>query len=265
MLESHPANDPTSPGPAAPAARLAPHARRRRIGLLAGLTLLAAGALAWLWFELTARPPDPGPLDGKLFIVVRPPDHGVEAQPVEEPGAVPVRQGGIMSLQVELNQPAFAYLVWLDSDGKAVPLYPWNHDTLQVRDVNEPPPARKAATVIYNPPIGGGWKFGPTAGLETVLLLVRRTHLEPGARLGDVLRAVPPPGLRHRNEVAVFGLGPGADSVTTLLALHRGLDAEARAADEPLRAAMFRLRDHFELIQAVRFAHEDKLRGPEGR
>lgn len=258
MSENHPTNDPPSSRPADPAARPAPRVLRPRSALFVGLAVLAAGALVWLGVALAGRPPDPGPLDGKLIVVVRAPDRAAEARPVEEPGALPVRPGGMMSLQVELNQPAFTYLVWLDSDGAAVPLYPWNHDTLQVRDVNAPPPARRAAAVIYNPPVGGGWKFGPTPGLDTVLLLVRRTHLDPGTRLGDVLGAVPPPARLHPDEVTVFGLGPGRDSVATLLALPRGPEAEARAADEPLRAAMLRLRDHFELIQAVRFAHDGK-------
>jgi hypothetical protein len=62
--------------------------------------------------------------------------------------------------------------------------------------------------------------------------------------------------MRLRDEVVVLGLDAGADSVATLVALNRGPEDEARAADELLRAALLRLRDHFELIRAVRFAHE---------
>ena len=57
-------------------------------------------------------------------------------------------------------------------------------------------------------------------------------------------------------QAAVLGLGAGSDSVSTLLASNRGPEEEARAADEPLRALLVRLRGHFELIRAVRFAHE---------
>ena len=230
--------------------------RRKWIWLLAAFAILGAGVVTAIVIDSQNKSPDAGVLDGKLVVIVRPPEHAVEPLQVEEPGAVPVRSGGIMSLQVQLNQPAYAYLVWLDCEGQVMPLYPWNHDTLEVRDVNQPPPERRAANIVYNPPIGAGWKFGKKSGLETVLLLARRTHLEPGTQLGPLLAGIPPPSLRNRNEVAVLGLAPGKDSLTTILELHRGDDA--RAVDEPLRAAMVRLRDHFELVQAVRFAHEEK-------
>jgi hypothetical protein len=159
---------------------------------------------------------------------------------------------------VQFDVPACAYLVWLDCEGQAVPLYPWNHETIEVRDANAPPPTRKATTTIHNPPIGGGWTFGKKGGVETVLLLARREPLDPGMRLGPLLGQVPPPKLRHRGEVAILGLDRGADSVSTLFARDRGPDDETRAADEPLKAAMVRLRDHFELIRAVRFAHVEE-------
>jgi hypothetical protein len=161
-----------------------------------------------------------------------------------------------MSLDVQLNQPAYTYLVWIDSAGQMVPLYPWNHDALEVKDVNQPPPVRRASDKINNPPIGGGWTFGKRGGLETVLLLVRRTPLEPDVRLGTLLGSLPPLKMRARDEVVVFGLDRGADAPATLLALNRGPEAEARAADEPLLAALGRLKNHFELIRAMRFAHE---------
>jgi hypothetical protein len=233
-------------------------ARRKWALLIVVLTLLIFGVVAFLIFGLPNNPADAGPLDGNLVVIVRPPERAVEPLAVEEPGAVPVRSGGIMSLQAQLNQPAYAFLVWLDSEGQVVPLYPWNHDSLDVRDINQAPPNRKATNVIYNPPIGGGWKFGKTSGLETVLLLARRTHLPTGTQLGPLFAGIAPPSLRNRNEVAVLSLANGADSVSTQLALNRGNEADAQTVDEPLRAAMLKLRDHFELIVAVRFAHEEK-------
>jgi hypothetical protein len=146
--------------------------------------------------------------------------------------------------------------VWLDSQGKVVPLYPWNYDSLDVTDIDEPPPARRPARVVISPTLGTGWRFGQASGLETVLLLARRTPLEAETRLGALVPRLPPAPMRRRDEVAVLGLDNGADSVTTLLALNRGGEAEARAADESLRAMLVSLREHFELIRAVRFAHE---------
>jgi hypothetical protein len=240
-----------SRGPAPPAAR-----PRRRWLLPAALALLATGGvLAVLWLGPTGQP-DAGPLDGQLVVIIRSPERAAEPLAVEAPGAVPVRADGLMSLEVQFNQPAFAYLVWLDTEGRVVPLYPWNPETLEVTDVNQPPPVRRPAKVVYSPPLGGGWRFGKKGGLETVLLLARRTPLDEGTRLGPLLGPLPPPGMRQRDEVVVLGLNAGADSVSTLLAQNRGPEDDARAADEPLRALLLRLRDHFELIRAVRFAHE---------
>lgn len=250
------------PGPApSPPTESNPRPQNRRPWLLlAVLVLLAGGAALAYWWPRSdpTRPSGDQPLTGKLNVIVRSPERAVEPLQVEEPNALPVRAGGIMSLEVQLEQPACAYLVWIDTEGQVVPLYPWNHETIEVRDVNAPPPARKASKTINNPPIGGGWKFGKKGGVETVLLLVRREPLDPGVRLGPLVGSVPPPKLRHRNEVAVLGLDRGADSVSTILAQNRGPDDEVRAIDEPLRAAMLRLRDHFELIRAVRFAHAEE-------
>lgn len=251
MVDKDPEGDSASRGPARP------HPPRRRSWLLpAALAVLAVGGvLAVLQFGSSGRA-DVGPLDGKLIVIVRPPERAVEPLPVEAPGALPVRADGIMSLEVQLNQPAYAYLVWLDTEGQAVPLYPWNPETLEVRDVNLPPPVRRSAKVVYSPLLGGGWRFGKKGGLETVLLLARRTPLDEGMRPGPLLEPLPPPGMRQRDEVVVLGLDAGADSVSTLLAQNRGPEDQARAADEPLRALLLRLRDHFELIRAVRFAHD---------
>jgi hypothetical protein len=175
---------------------------------------------------------------------------------VEEPGALPVRASDWMSVEVHFNQPAFTYLVWLDCQGQAVPLYPWNYDSIEVKDLNQPPPLRRPAKVIFSPTLGTGWRFGPRGGLETVLLLARRTPLGEGTRLGSLLGTVPTAKMRLRDEVAVLGLGVGSDSVSTLLASNRGPEEEARAADESLGPLLVRLRHHFELIRAVRFAHE---------
>src|SRR5262245_60039548 len=90
----------TPRGPAEPAAE-PPHrpSRRRTWLLLAGLALLASGgALAALWPGPAKQPPAAAPLNGQLAVVVRPPEQREEARSVEEPGAVPVRAGGIMSL-----------------------------------------------------------------------------------------------------------------------------------------------------------------------
>ena len=223
--------------------------------LLAAVVLLAGGAVFARW-RAPPKALGEGPLDGDLIIVVRSAGGAKDNLRVEEPGALPVRASDWMSLEVHFNQPAFTYLVWLDCQGQAVPLYPWNYDSIEVKDLHQPPPVRRPAKVIMSPTLGTGWKFGRRGGLETVLLLARRTPLGESTQLGSLLGALPTAKMRQRDELAILGLGVGAGSVSTLLAANRGPEEEARAADEPLRAALLRLREHFELIRAVRFAHE---------
>ena len=164
-----------------------------------------------------------------------------------------------MSLHVDLNRPAFAYLIWLDSQGKVMPLYPWNSKDLDVTDVNQSPPLRRSAKLIYSPLMGGGWTFGEQDGMETVLLLARSTPLPAETRIGDLLDPLPPPiPVRHPQEAVSLRLTGNRGDITTPFAANRGDAQAAAAADEPLRAMMRRLSRHFELVQAVRFAHQSE-------
>jgi len=246
------ADHPKSPVEVAPGPR---SPRRRWLWLaVAVIALLASGAALHAPWRSPTQPETP--LDGKLVVNVRPPGQRIESVPVEAPGALPVRAGGIMSLEVRLNQPAYAYLVWLDCEGQVLPLYPWNPESLEHKDIHQPPPTRQAAKLVYSPLLGGGWTFGKRGGVETVLLLARRSPLESKTQLGSLLTPLPLPAMRLRDEVVVLGLNAGANSVSTLLARSRGDEQDALAADEPLHKLLLQLGAHFELIRAVRFAHE---------
>lgn len=219
------------------------------------LILLIPGALflAWAWglFPATRQPP----LTGELIVVIRPADSG-DFLPIEGPGAVPVRSGAAMGLRVNFNQPMYTYLLWLDSQGQVVPLYPWNNERIEVADADQPPPVRIPSKVVLSLGEGAGWTFGPRGGLETVVLLARRAPLGEDTHLGSLLGSLPPAQMRLRDEVAILGLDRGSNAASILLTLNRGTEEEARAVDQPLLARLDKLRDQFELIRVVRFAHE---------
>ena len=137
-----------------------------------------------------------------------------------------------------------------------MPLYPWNYDALEVTDINELPPTRMGAKIIYSPPIGGGWSFGKQSGMETVMMLARREPLDAKMSLGSLLNLPPPPKMQHREELVGFSVNRGEDSVTTFVSKNRGSEEAARTADEQVKSLMLRLREHFDLIRVVRFAHE---------
>jgi hypothetical protein len=223
------------------------------VGALLFLTIAVVYVVGWSGLLFPKVEP---PLTGELTVVIRPPD-SQDMLLVGEPAAVPVRAGGSMTLQVNFNKPMYSYIVWLDSQGQVVPLYPWNNDRVEVADADQPPPVRMPAKVVISPSLaGGGWSFGRRGGLETVLLLARPIPLGQDAQLGSLLGTLPPTKMRQRDELAAFGLDRGRDAVSSLLARSRGTEEEAREVDQPLLERLDRLRDQFELIRVVRFAHE---------
>ena len=221
--------------------------------------VLSAGIFAAVMFRSpTSQKQTEQTLDGKLIVYVRTSERGVESIPIEKAGALPVRANGIMSLEANFSRPACAYFVWFDCEGRVLPLYPWNYDTLDVTDINQPPPTRIGAKIIYSPPIGSGWNFGKKGGIETVLLLARREPLDSNVSLGSLLNLPPPPEMQHREELVGFEVNRGDESVSTLFSNNRGSEEDSRAADEQVKAMMLRLREHFELIRVVRFTHEEE-------
>jgi len=220
---------------------------------LASVLLLAGAALA-LRFRPASKAADK-PLDGKLIVYVRPPERASEPLPLEQAGATPVRTGGNMSLEAQLNQPAFTYFVWLDAAGNVLPLYPWNSQTLEVKDLRQPRPERRATNVVYSPLLGSGWNFGEQTGTETVLLLARRTPLGKDIQLADLISPPAAPA-EPQSAACVYGWSTGEQSITLLHPASADNSAAKLAADDPLATLLLKLGQHFELIRAARFAHQ---------
>lgn len=191
----------------------------------------------------------------KFSVLVRSPDRQQEPVSVEEPGALPVEEGGAMVLEVQLDQPAFVYLVWIDSAGRIKPLYPWNNESIEVTDLDEARPVRRATNRIFSPLLGRDWTFEAGSGMETVLLLVNHSPLPKDVKLGELLREMPPGTLSQPAELAVLELGADKTTIKALVAKDRGDETQAKAADEPLAERMRALGKHFDLVQAVKFAH----------
>ena len=162
---------------------------------------------------------------------------------------MPVRNGKQIHLELALNQPACIYLIWIDGQGVVDPLYPWDRSFQSM-------PAYEPAENVHSPVQGdSGWPVNGPSGLETALLLVRGTPLPPetdlAAMIGKVSRRYVP--IRWN---AVFRLDAGQPAVAVVLEQHRGLGRDAKKIDEQLLQLMEPLRPHFEMIRAVRFAHE---------
>jgi hypothetical protein len=177
--------------------------------------------------------------------------------PIDGEGALPVRAGELVRTEVELDRAAHCYLLLLSSQGGVVPLYPWNEVKLKVKDVDALP-GGKAVRKWSSPTLPeAGWRADRSAGLETLLLLVRDEPLPARFKLRQLLGEVPAgkrAPLRDRRELASLELDRG-DEAQTLLRQKRGFADEAEAVDESLVALMRRAREVFPVVRAVRFAH----------
>jgi tRNA A-37 threonylcarbamoyl transferase component Bud32 len=85
-------------------------------------------------------------------------------------GALPLRAGDFMRVEAETNRPAYLYVIYLDAQGEAAPLFPWRQDDWNDR------PAEQKRTRLHLPedPLKDGAPLTPGAsGIEAVLLLAR--------------------------------------------------------------------------------------------
>jgi hypothetical protein len=222
--------------------------RRVAVGLgSVGLLILVTFGL-WLWSPLVP----PVPLSGELTVRVWSREGGVKrGWKVDQPGALPVLPGEWIHLEAKLSRPAHAYLLWLDGQGQVASLYPWRDRSFGSRPFYE-----GASAVLQSPAeLDRGWPMTGPAGLETALLLVRQTPLPPAIDLASLIGRLPLSPLRDPQEVAVRGFDPGQAVRAIDRGMHRGLADEAERIDDPLLQVMEKLRPHFDVIRAVRFAY----------
>jgi hypothetical protein len=262
-------------------ARPGPRVRRKPLWL--GLGLAAAVLLAVTAWLVAGRTqpglPDPGPaavavnpprdipLQGELLVTVstdRDKPHRPEAIkrriPVDRPGALPVRDGELVRLGVRLNRPAYVYLLWVDSEGVVQPVYPWDIADPKrlgwrapwVREGHTP-----RAEVHCPADEDEGLRVIGPEGLETAVLLARSTPLPEDVDLQHLVGKLEPSPMQDRREVAWLELEPGEGVARhERPPLNRGLGDAGRIDAQVFDLLKNRLRRHFELLKAVRFAHE---------
>jgi len=176
----------------------------------------------------------------------------IEPVPISDPDALPVKSGGAMLIDVELDEPAFIYLIWINPKGEILPLYPWNNETLEITDIKQPPPVRRATKRIFSPLLGRSWTFGDRNGAETVILLARRSALPENIQLAKSLTSPPIPKFDNPTDHIVVRI-PISDAKNGASA------TPGSESNKTAPAAYFEpLKQHFDLIEACQFAHEDK-------
>ncbi len=244
---------------------------------LLGLVVLLGGFLAWYLIPRSPAGPRTGeeaiapatpvvaeqPLSGELIVSVWTADRTKNGFRIgSDPRAVPVREDELLHLEATLNQPAYVYLLWVDGKGQVTPLYPWNGETgnkIVHRTLAAAPPAQEPRAVVQNPRQEYGfWAVDDTIGLDTILLLARKTPLPADVRLAEVVGKVPPAPLGPLGEVVVRGLDHSRSAEEAMLEQDRAPKEQAVLIDNQLLDLMTKLKEHFALIRAVQLAHVGK-------
>jgi hypothetical protein len=266
LLSKTPQERPSSAHEVAEALRTIEAAEKRTVPpwlawLAVGLAAAVLGGVLALLF-LRLPPAKQGPLLGTLKVFVWSTEAGKKGWEVRQPGALPVRNKEHIQLAVTLNRPAHVYLLWIDSEGELTPLYPWNQgNKLKVTDPATRPPEVPARKTLLSPPgETNGWTMGGPSGLETVVLLARSTPLPREVNLAEKIGKQKRVELRNPQEVAERGFEGGAVVGREGLPpdQFRRLEREAKPLDDALVDLMARLKDDFELIRLVQFAHEGR-------
>jgi serine/threonine protein kinase len=96
-----------------------------------------------------------------------------------DPGALPLQAGDLIRFEVRLDRPGYVYLIYVDANGQATPLYPWRRDSW---DECRPETARDRLDLPDDPAKDAGPLSPGPSGIEAVLMLVRDKPLAEAER-----------------------------------------------------------------------------------
>jgi hypothetical protein len=240
------------------------HPRRWLVGPMLSALVSALAMLLVLW-ALWPRPtapiapggrPTAGPtevLDGEITVTIwNEQVPGRKRLPLDQAGAVPLRPGDQVRLQANLKSPAYAYVIWIDTEGHAIPMYPWLDGEWGKRPDREVP----VTSVSLPHPADQGFPMKGPPGTEMLMLLARHEPLPSDLEIAELLRVVPPLPIANIDAALWFADGR---------LVERGEPSRApdvkhpqQIADPLLRAQreiQERLGGHFVLSRSVCFAN----------
>jgi hypothetical protein len=152
------------------------------------------GVKGWLLLDRPESADNPTarltPLAAKLNVRVWKKADTSKGLTLDAPGALPLRAGDYIRVEAVSSRPAYLYVIYLDAQGEAAPLFPW-------RDWDDRPAEQKRSHLhLPEDPLKDGVPLtqGPS-GIEAVLLLAREEPLS--AEEVDTLRKLftkAPPG-----------------------------------------------------------------------
>ncbi len=203
--------------------------------------------------EPDALPTDQ-PLRGRLDVLVwHPKDRTRQGLRLRDPGTLPLQAGDQVRVAVELNRPAYVYLVWIDTAGVAAPVYPWKPGRWVPRPETETPVERLELPDERD----RGWPMGGGPGMETLVLVARDTPLPASFDFAATFSGLKPQTMQNVRALVEFDAG---QVITEARQLDRGpkffnpqqindvvLQTQQRIAEK--------LGSQFSLIRAVSFAN----------
>jgi hypothetical protein len=227
--------------------------------------LLLAGALAGWWMLGRQKPqPDnpslpPEPFLGSIDVVMtRPRDPLRQLARLSDPAARPLQAGDEVIIKAKLNRPAYLYVLWIDTEGTVLPVYPWikgdwkrRPEEKPVRKLQLPEKSTRPGPPVFHVDPG-------PAGMETMLLLVRETPLPADVDLAKALSGLGRQGRSREEELNDVAWFENGRLVTREKERAANLKDVGESSNPVLRLQYTlreRLGGHFEYTRAVTFGN----------
>jgi len=233
---------------------------RRRFLVAASVTAAVAMGLAALLLPQFFRPDvspqaSPASLSGTLDVLVwNSEDTARRGLSVKNAGALPLRAKDKIRVEARLSRPAYVYLLWIDSQGIAQPVYPWTPGDWAQR------PSPESLTDRVNLPARAdeGWPMEGPPGMETLMLFARESPLPDDVDLARLLTDLP--RQEAKNSQALVWFVGGQPTTNAADRERRPKFFDPQQIDDPVlkaqRIIQERLGSHFAINVAVSFASQ---------
>lgn len=179
------------------------------------------------------------------------------------PGTIPCGKGDQLFVEASFSQPCFPYLLWLDSEGNLLPLYPWSPDGSKILPDNLLSVANPSGPVTDLVWPGRGIsgsrqtiKLDGKTGFETLILLARTEALDKpiaeflGSRKFPAQKSVGNP-----HEFLILGGDKGEDPRMIDGEISRGIQDNAGEFRDPVDALLLEFKDVFPTRRSIRFVN----------
>jgi hypothetical protein len=209
---------------------------------------------------MLTTPPVPTKFKGSVDIVVFDPgDPRRQNVRLNQPGVLPLKPGDRFAVEAEITPPAHLYILWIDADGSVDPVYPWRRGRWDDLPAEERPAGSVRRPIPSDRPFGGTFSIKESVqGMETLVLLARKTPLPADVDLKAKLGEVRPQTLRTLQAAAWFENGRLVTNEPSRSAVEWGEEKEddpVWATQKQIEAKLGRL---FPYTRAVSFAVRGK-------